>query len=50
MIRRLLSTETGSRANARRSLAVMQLRRRQTEQAQAAVDEAAAHKAAAAGG
>lgn len=46
MMRRPFSTATRSRTNARRSLALMQLRREQTVQAQEAVDVAAEVKAA----
>lgn len=45
MMRRMFSTETRSRANARSSLAGMQLRREHALQAQEAVDLAAAVKA-----
>lgn len=50
MIRRLFSTETRSRTNARRSLAAMESRRYLTEDARAAVDEAAVRKASLLGG
>jgi hypothetical protein len=40
LIRRPFSTETRSRTNARRSLALVQLRRHQAAQEQPAVDEA----------
>ena len=42
MLRRIFSTETRSRTNARRSLQVMQLRRAQKDEAQVAADAAAA--------
>jgi hypothetical protein len=46
MMRRLFSTESRSRTNARRSLQGMQLRRAQTVEAQVAVDAAAALRTA----
>ena len=45
MIKRLFSTETLARTNARRSLRLMQQRRQQTEEAQVALDTAAARTA-----